>query len=523
MPTGSRISPDRFNSLQFPAIQFRSIQLLLACNAPGERTVPADKLARHHQTRGNRLPMLAVLLLLLPLLSACQPLPAEVRPLADTEGEVFLYLAPLPQGADRLRFTLAGVAAVREDGTSFPLRLQLSQVTDNGARGARLLASGRLPAGEYLGLAVSVEQATLQTDDGEKAALLLPEETVSVEDRFSLPRQGALLLEMAYRHEGAIRLQFEFVPTFSAYRPERPVATRIAFAAQAGASHLTVFDRKAMRVTGVLPTDAAPTAIAVDARTRRAYVAFAGEDALVALDVSSGAPIGRLPLQAGDRPADLALTADGRLLLVANAGADLVSFVDTASLTEIFRLPVGDEPRSLLIDRAGQLAYLFNYRGNSISILHLGRREIVTTLGTDPGPVQGAFNRDGSRMYVLHRDSPYLTVIDVATLAVRERLLVGRGGRALLVDPRTDLLYLGMEDEARIHVIDPFSLLAVDYLPLPGTGAMAMQIDDEENALLVALAGTPQVVAIDLIGKRITATLETPHEVQTLEMMGERR
>ncbi len=411
---------------------------------------------------------------------------------------------------------------MREDGASFPLRLQLSQVTGNGARGARLLASGRLPAGEYRGLAVTIEHATLQADEGEEAALLLPEKTVSAEDHFSLPRKGTLLLEMGYRHEGAIRRQFEFVPTFFAYRPERPVATRIAFAAEAGTHHLTVFDRKTMRVTGVLPTDGMPAAIAVDARTRRAYVALVDEDAVVALDVSSGAPIGRLPLP-GDRPADLALTPDGRLLLVAAAGADIVSFVDTASLTEIFRLPVGDEPRSLLIDQAGQMAYLFNYRGNSISILHLGRREIVATLGTDPGPLCGAFNRDGSRLYVLHRDSPYLTVIDVATLAVRERLLVGRGGRALLVDSRTDLLYLGMEDEARIQVIDPFSLLAVDYLPLPGTGALAMQIDDEENALVIALAGKPQVVAIDLIGKRITATLEASREVQAVEMMGGRR
>ena len=83
-----------------------------------------------------------------------------------------------------------------------------------------------------------------------------------------------------------------------------------------------------------------------------------------------------------------------------------MSVVDAASLVETRRIRVGNGPQSILIDRAGRRAYVFNTLSNTVSVLDLGTLEVVATVATEAGPVRGEFNRAGNRLYVLHRVLP---------------------------------------------------------------------------------------------------------------------
>lgn len=71
----------------------------------------------------------------------------------------------------------------------------------------------------------------------------------------------------------------------------------------------------------------------------------------------AGDVVGTVPV--GNRPAQIALTADGRTLVVANRGDASVSLVDTGSLSETARIPVGAEhPHGLALDDAGGRAFV---------------------------------------------------------------------------------------------------------------------------------------------------------------------
>ena len=463
----------------------------------------------------------AILVLALTLLFAgCAPPKAGLQALRGDRGELLLYLAGMPPEAGRLSFSFGAASALREDGTSIPLSLRLAVPTGAGSERQRLLATGLLPPGSYLGITLTVEKARVATEEG-AMALLNPEEPVVVSAPFSVDRRGATLLEVVYRQAGSIRQHVRFVPAFFAGRPEPPVVTRLAFASVPADDHVLVFDRKTLQATDAFALAGGPAGMALDEVGQRLFVALSDQDAVAAVDILSGAVLERIPLQLGDHPERLALTPDGSLLLCVNPGSDSVSFLDPRSLVELSRVDVGDEPRALALDPAGRRAFIFNLRSDSISVLDLKNRRLLFTQSTDSAPCWGALNRDGSRLYVIYRSSPYLNVLDPASLAVDERQQMGIGADVLLVDARTDLVYLGWENEPRIDIIDPFSLQTVDFLDAPG-GGDDLGIDDEENRLLVGSAGG-SVTAVDLVSKREAGRVDCAGPVHSLVLEGARR
>ena len=61
------------------------------------------------------------LFITLATMAGCQSIALHMKPVPEDEGEVFIYASPFAQEADRLRFSLEGIAAMREDGVELPL------------------------------------------------------------------------------------------------------------------------------------------------------------------------------------------------------------------------------------------------------------------------------------------------------------------------------------------------------------------------------------------------------------------
>ncbi len=460
--------------------------------------------------------MLALLLLV-----GCQAKVLSSRAVPGDEGRLVIYLQGLPQGAERLRFSLEGVDALRIDGAVFPLELRFAEL-DGRVRGRqRLLTAANLPPGAYRGLQFAVGKASVRTEDGE-AALVTPDAPVAVDAPFTITARGATLLEAAYQHTGSIQQKFMFNPVFSAYLPPPPVSNRVGYVTSGGERQVTVFDRKTLEVAGLVGVGPRPAGLALDETMMRAYVAVSGEDAVDALDMVSGEILGRILLQTGDRPEELALTPDGRVLLAVNAGSNTVSVIDPQSYVELNRVAVGEKPLYVVLDRQGRHAYVFNQRSDSISVIDPERGEVVATIGTEAGPIRGAFNRAGDRLYVIHRDSPYLFSYDTSSLLSTGRVFVGMEAAAILVDSATDLIYLGRHHVPRVDIYDPFSLLPVDFLEVPG-GVVDMVIDDEENRLLLAVPEKELVVSVDLIGKGVEGIFDVGTGAHSVDLMRARR
>jgi DNA-binding beta-propeller fold protein YncE len=266
-------------------------------------------------------------------------------------------------------------------------------------------------------------------------------------------------------------------------------------------------------------------------------VALSGEDQIDVIDVAAGRSINRIRLAGGDRPRDLALTPDGKLLVVVNPGSRTAAFVDPLASVEVGRVRVGDDPTALVLDRSATRAYVLNRRGNptslvaptaaaissqgGITVLDLANRAVVASLTTDPEPVRAAVNRAGSALYVVCAGSQFLSVYSLPDLALVNRIFVGLGTRFVKVDSRTDLIYVGAGHERELHVYDPYSALPVDDFAVPDAVGWAA-IDDLENALFTLLPERRGVAIVDLTSRKTLSVIEVGSEPYAVVLSGER-
>jgi YVTN family beta-propeller protein len=460
------------------------------------------------------------LLLPLLLLAGCQLPGAPGRmlpPLAAGEGDVYLYLDPLPPTAGGLSVAVASIAAIPVQGAPIPLEVLAPELSAS-ASWQRLLAFGRLPSGDYQGLLVTVRRATVNSSEG-VSDLLVGAEPTRVEVALTASRGRATVLALSLDLGRAVGPSFRFTPAFTVSAPSTAMVPLNGLCSNSGAASLTVFDKHAHRVVGAFPVGREPRGVALDAGRNRGYVALSGDDQVEVLDLITGTPLGMATLRNGDRPRELALTPDGRTLLVVNEGSNSLSFVDAGAAVENERLPTGLEPRALLLDRSGRRAYVLNRRANSMTVVDVPNRAVVATLATDADPVRVQLNRAGDRLYLLSAGSPYLTVLSLPGLAPLKRVFVGMGASALKVDPRTDLVYVATQ--SRVQVFDAFALMPIASIELPGP-ATWLALDEVENTLLALLPDERTVAFVDLTTRRVTGRAEVGFAPYQPAVVGER-
>lgn len=457
------------------------------------------------------------------LLTSCQMATRNLKPPPlDSEAEAWVYLESLPFQASRLRFTIDSVAATRSDGSETPLALEVSEVS--GADGARQrrLAWGRIAPGEYVGLSLRVKNATLAGDEGAPSNLLVPDQAVRIAVPFAVSRARAKVVSLKLQYERSLDKGFGFTPSFLATVPAMPLPQLLGFATDTGSDSIVVFDKSTMQVVAALPTGRDPLGIAVDPLRGRVFVALSGADEVGCHDLLTGEDLGRARLQPGDRPQEVALSGDGRLLLTTNAGSNSVSFVDPSSLVEVERARTGIQPTALLVDRSGKRAYAFNQGSNSITVVDLAARAAAGTIPTEGTPARGAFNRAGDRMYVVSPSSAYMTVLSMPTHATQSRIYVGFGASSIHVDPRTEFAYVSMGDTGELQLFAPLTPLPVGRVALPGP-ATWLAIDDTFNRLLLVIPSKGGVASMEITSRKVLPMLEAGRSPYAAMVAGERR
>lgn len=454
------------------------------------------------------------------ILLGCQAAISTVRPPLEEEGEIYLYIQPFPQEADRLRFTIEKIFAVSSDGREFALGVYLNELKGLDMKRQRLLASGRVPPGSYSGLSFQVKNAIVKAEEGE-ATLRSPEEPVKIDFPFSVARKRTYLISARFKYPESIGGGFSFSPVFSMFIPGKPLANVAGYVTNPGSSNITVFDKQAGLVVAIIPTGRKPMGMALDQRLRRAYVALSGDDAIDIVDVIAEDVIDRIRLNTGDHPQELALTPDNKLLLAVNQGSNTLSFIDATSRLEVSRIKVGNGPNSVLIDSTGRRAYVFNTVSSSVSVIDIPNRMLLTTIGTDPSPLRGQFNRKGDKIYVIHEWSSYVSAIDPLSLRVTRRFQVRMGMQSIKVDTNTDLVYLGRKTDTVVEAYDPVSFVPVDFISTGGAISY-MTIDGEGNNLAMVSSGLKNLIGANLISKKAVFVIDVGESPYWVTMMGER-
>jgi YVTN family beta-propeller protein len=158
---------------------------------------------------------------------------------------------------------------------------------------------------------------------------------------------------------------------------------------------------------------------------------------------------------------------------------------------------------------------------NTISVLDIPTRNVITTIGVDSGPVRGRFNRRGDRLYVIQETSPYVVVINPNLLTVTGRFPVRSGMRSVKVDPNTDLVYLGKVRDFMVGLYDPFVFAPVGFVDT-GAAIAQMTADGDENHLFMVSSERNTVLVANLTSRRIVGEIDVGEDPYWVAVMGER-
>jgi YVTN family beta-propeller protein len=423
-----------------------------------------------------------------------------VAPLGDA-AEVHVYLLPLPQGNERLGFTVDAVSLRRADGDAVPLEVREREIRGAPSSGQVELARGRLAPGGYAGLELRITAARLG-GGAESARLLVDPEPVRVDLELRLAPGRANVVWLALG-PAPVQDEYAFAPRFSATVPPLTVPSLALYCTSGAGASVAAVDRNARLVTGIIPVHGEARGIVLDVDAARGYVTLFAADQIEVLDLAVGTPMTRVRLAAGDGPGDVAIAADGNLVVV-NERSRTLSFVNPVSLGELSRVALGDEPTGLVLDRFRRRAFVANRGSATVTVVDTGNRAVVGTIGTDPEPLAVETSRDGSRLYVVARGSNDLASYALPTLAPLARSFIGLGATAVKVDPRTDLIYLSRGDERRIAVVEPITLQPLESIDVPAP-VSRMAIWEAESTLFALMPDRGAIAVVDLTRRRVVA------------------
>lgn len=465
--------------------------------------------------------ILHILLALTCLLAGCEAQLAVLKPTLVENGELYLYVRALPHEANRLKFNLSQVLAVKDDGSEYPLAMAFKEFSPDMVKRQRFFASAALPPGDYVGLAIGVSGATLMDEEGEER-LLVADKPVRIDCRFTIARTKATFEALALNYDQSVTTGYSFTPAFAISLAAKPVAGLVGYVSNYGSNTLTVFDKQYLEVVGIIATGAGPKGMAMDQARRRAYVALAREDAVQVLDVALGEEISRIRLKPEDAPQELALTADGRTLLAVNYGSDTVSFIDPLSYLELTRVKVGSKPASILMDPSGTKAYVFNELSQDISVIDIASRSVAATMPSEPGLTRGQFSRNGDVLYTTHEMSPFVRLVrPFPSLMLQQRYRTGMGTVSLKLDGLTNLIYMGKRFSNTVEVYEPSTFVSISSINIGG-GATYMAIDGEQNNLYVVNGDGRSIDVVNLVTREVIGQFDVGEQPFRVSLMGER-
>ncbi|MDY0185866.1 MAG: YncE family protein [Desulfuromonadaceae bacterium] len=454
------------------------------------------------------------------LLCSCALTPVPQATYVDPGATLHLYLQPLPQEAHQLSLTVAGLSARTADGRDIPLLTEpwVLNPTERIGRQTKLLQQ-KLPVGEYFGLSLELAAATLQTEEG-PIDLLVDAGPQLISENFFISADQTQALFLALQPERLVTGGYKLTAQFSLWKAQTPLAELQGIISHPNSGVLTVFEKKTPTLVELIAVGREPDGVALDQRGRLAYLALSGENSIVVFDLVRGKVQRKIRLQTGDRPTELALSADGATLISLNSGSNSVSIIGTDSFSERRRLLFSTTPAGIFTGANNRNAYVSLPDINALALLDLERDVVVATANLTDTATRGVADRTGRHIYLLTENSPNLLVVSADNLALTERVYIGYGARCLALNPNNALLYVGMQS-GEIAVIDPRVGLPIDSFNA-APGIVDITVDREENSLFVVSTQGNLLSKYDLISKKRLAVLELGTAGAKIAVMGER-
>ena len=249
------------------------------------------------------------------------------------------------------------------------------------------------------------------------------------------------------------------------------------------------------------------------------FVALREADVVAVIDMGTGEEVARIPT--GVVPLSVLMTPDQRYLFVANSGGAVgtsenrVTVIETATHQVVANIEVDNAPLDLALSADGQLLYVTNSQSKSISVIDVAsltvRNRIRVPVANNGGPNGVAIHPDGKRLYVTDSVIDQILVVDTALRATVGRIDVIEEPRSLVISEDGKRLYVSggdFDDDGGggVAVIDTESESVVTTIRTDG-GIFRLALSPDGSRLYGTDRTNSQLVVVDVAQNRVVNTV----------------
>lgn len=215
-------------------------------------------------------------------------------------------------------------------------------------------------------------------------------------------------------------------------------------------------------------------------------------------------------IQVGAHPAHVVVDRAGQRAFVTNAGDNTVAVVDLSRRAVVRTIATGRYPHGLRLSPNGRELYVANVQDGSVSVIDTAKLAEVGRIPVGRAPVQVGFTPDGGRVYVSLRDENSVAIIDTASRTKIGTIAVGRGPIQVHATPDGRFVYVAnqgtdAEPADTVSVIEVASGQVVDTIRT-GKGAHGVAVSDDGSLVLVSNITDGTVSVIDAATRAVIAT-----------------
>ena len=233
-------------------------------------------------------------------------------------------------------------------------------------------------------------------------------------------------------------------------------------------------------------------------------------------------------------PVSLAIFDNGKRLLTANQTSGTVSLVDTSTKKVLHELPTGDKPAGIAVTADGKTVVVSHWYGYDVAVLKVDgdRLSILARIEVGPEPRGVAISKDSKSAYVAVGVADEIVRIDLPSLKISGRVTVGREPRSISITPDGKTLITTNARSKSFSVVDLASFKKTRDLNIDGDNLRQSAISpDGKYAYTVNMkdrgfATTRGNIDIGwVVGQRVTRSLisgtdETTYETVSLDPQG---
>ena len=212
---------------------------------------------------------------------------------------------------------------------------------------------------------------------------------------------------------------------------------QFAYVTNGGDDTVSVVDTGTRTVIATIPVGAYPHGIRVGPDGREAYVANLKDGSVSVIDTEARKEVAKIAV--GKGPAQVGFTSGGNTAFVSLSQENAVAILDPVTRNVVKRIPVGTVPIQVYASPDSHWLFVANQGskkapGRTVSVIDLGRLEVVKTLETGAGAHGVVVSKNGYA-FVTNTYANTLSVIEIAGLKLVATVPVGKGPNGVSVTP----------------------------------------------------------------------------------------